>query len=77
MSPTSDAMDWISTPESSSIAAFAYEAEDLTLFVRFKTGKTYRYAGVPSSVFAAFSRADSKGTFFNAQIQGRFPYSQV
>jgi hypothetical protein len=29
------------------------------------------------TVFSAFSRADSKGTFFNAQIQGRFPYSQI
>jgi hypothetical protein len=70
-------MDWISTPDSSSIAAFAYEAEDMTLYVRFKNGRTYRYAGVPSSVFSALSRADSKGTFFNAQIQGRFPYSQI
>jgi hypothetical protein len=70
-------LDWIGTPESSSIAAFAYEAEDMMLFVRFKTGRTYRYAGVPSSVFSAFSRADSKGTFFNAQVQGRYPYSQI
>ena len=70
-------MDWIGTPESSSIAAFAYEAEDMALFVRFKNGRTYRYAGVPSSVFSAFSRADSKGTFFNAQIQGCYPYSQI
>ena len=70
-------LDWIGTPESSSIAAFAYEAEDLTLFVRFKTGRTYRYSGVPASVFSAFSRADSKGSFFNAQVQGRYPYSPV
>ena len=70
-------MDWIGTPESSSIAAFAYEAEDMALFVRFKNGRTYRYSGVPASVFSAFSRADSKGIFFNAQIQGRYPYSQI
>ena len=70
-------MDWIGTPESSSIAAFAYEAEDMALFVRFKNGRTYRYSGGPASVFSAFSRADSKGTFFNAQIQGRYPYSQI
>jgi hypothetical protein len=70
-------MDWISTPESSSIAAFAYEADGMTLFVRFKTGRTYRYSGVPASVFGAFCRADSKGTYFNSQIQGRYPYSQI
>jgi hypothetical protein len=70
-------MDWISTPDSSSIAAFAYEAEDMTLFVRFKTGRTYRYSGVPSSVYEDFADADSKGAFFNAQVQGRYPYSQI
>jgi hypothetical protein len=70
-------MDWISTPDSSSIAAFAYEAEDMTLFVRFKTGRTYRYSGVPSSVYEDFADADSKGAFFNTQVQGRYPYSQI
>jgi len=70
-------MDWISTPESSIVAAFAYEAEDMTLFVRFKTGRTYRYSGVPSSVYEDFADADSKGAFFNAQVQGRYPYSQI
>ncbi len=70
-------MDWIDTPESSSIAAIAYEAEDLTLYVRFKNGRIYRYAGVQASVYEAFAEADSKGSFFNAQIQGRYPYSQL
>ena len=67
-------MDWINTPDSSSIAAFAYSAEDLHLYVRFKTGRSYRYAGVPESVYAAFKRADSKGAFFNAQVQGRYAF---
>ena len=70
-------MDWISTPESSSIAAFAYDAEDLALYVRFKNGRTYRYAGVPESLFDAFVDADSKGAFFNAEVQGSYPYSQI
>jgi len=70
-------MDWIGTPESSSIAAFAYEAEDLALYVRFKNGRTYRYAGVPESICDAFVDAGSKGAFFNAQVQGRYSYTQV
>jgi hypothetical protein len=70
-------MDWINTPDSSSIAAFAYSASERTLYVRFKTGRSYRYAGVPEAVFAAFMRADSKGSFFNAQIQGRYAYSPL
>ena len=67
-------LDWINTPESSSIAAFAYSAEDLQLYVRFKNGRSYRYAGVPEAVYAAFMRADSKGSFFNAQVQGRYAF---
>lgn len=70
-------LDWITTPESSSIAAFAYEAEDLALYVRFKNGRTYRYAGVPSSVYEDFADAGSKGAFFNAEVQGSYPYSQI
>jgi len=70
-------LDWISTPDSSSIAAFAYEAEDRALYVRFKNGRTYRYAGVPAYVFEAFAGAGSKGAFFNAQVQGNYPYSQI
>jgi hypothetical protein len=70
-------LDWTQTPESSSIAAFAYTAEDMMLFVRFKTGRTYRYAGVPAGVYGAFARAGSKGTFFNSQIQGRYAFIQI
>ena len=70
-------LDWIGTPESSSLAAFAYEAEDLALYVRFKNGRTYRYSDVPSSVYEAFADAESKSTFFNGRIQGRYPYSQL
>jgi hypothetical protein len=70
-------MEWISTPESSSIAAYAYSSQEMYLYVRFKNGRTYRYSGVPSSVYEDFADADSKGAFFNAQIQGRHPYSQI
>jgi len=70
-------MNWTHTPESSSIAAFAYAADELTLYIRFKTGRTYRYAGVPAGVYGAFARADSKGTFFNSQIQGRYAFIQI
>lgn len=70
-------MDWIITPDSSSIGAFAYESEGQLLFIRFNSGRTYRYSGVPYSVFSALSLADSKGTYFNAYVQGRYPYAQA
>lgn len=70
-------MEWIHTPESSSIAEFAYSYHEMHLYVRFKNGRTYRYAGVPTAVYDAFVAADSKGTFFNARIQGRYSYTQL
>lgn len=33
-------LNWTQTPESSSIAAFAYAAGEMILYVRFKTGRT-------------------------------------
>lgn len=70
-------MEWINTPESSSIAAFAYLSQEMYLYVRFKNGISYRYSGVPMNIYSAFTRASSKGAFFNAQIQGNFAYTTV
>lgn len=47
------------------------------LLVRFLSGRVYRYRGVTSDVFEAFLAADSKGTFFNLKILGRYPFSDV
>lgn len=70
-------MEWINTPESSSIAAYAYSSQEMYLYVRFKNGRTYRYSGVPATVFSSFTRASSKGAFFNSQIQGQYSYSTI
>jgi hypothetical protein len=43
------------------------------LFVTFKTGTTYQYEGVPSSVYTDLVNADSKGKFFVENIRTNFP----
>jgi hypothetical protein len=70
-------MDWIETPESSSIARFKYSPANQLLVVQFNNGRTYQYRNVPGSVFNAFCNASSKGSFFNQNIQGQYQYSPI
>jgi hypothetical protein len=70
-------MDWINTPESSSIARFKFSEPNQILVVQFKNGRTYQYRNVSSEVFTSLLNACSKGTFFNQNIQGRYQYSQI
>jgi hypothetical protein len=63
--------------ESSSIAAIGFDAEVSTLHVRFHSGGTYRYFGVPASVHHAFVTADSIGRFFTDHIRDRYPTTRA
>ena len=60
---------------SSSIAAVGYEGA--SLFVEFRTGKAYRYDGVPAATFQAFLSAASKGTYYSAFVRGRYPSVRI
>ena len=62
---------------SSSIASIGYDADTETLVVEFVTGRVYRYLGVDEEVHEAFMSAPSKGTFFNEQIRGAYPFEQI
>jgi hypothetical protein len=57
---------------SSSICALAYSDGQNLLYVRFKSGRTYRYKEVPQSTFLAFVDAPSKGMHLNSHIKGKF-----
>lgn len=61
---------------SSVIRAFSYDAASKMLTVTFVSHRVYRYRGVPADVVAAFRRAPSQGTFFNARIRGRYPFEE-
>lgn len=61
--------------ESSNVAAVAWHGGDL--FVRFHSGGTYRYEGVPRGVFESLLAAPSKGKFLAAHVKGRYEYAKV
>lgn len=55
--------------ESSNIAGYHYSGTDLT--IGFKSGGTYKYAGVKPETVAKFAEAKSKGKFLNNKIVSR------
>jgi len=62
---------------SSNIQAIGYDADSQTLEVEFKKGPAYQYTGVPQSEYDAMMAADSKGTFLNTNIKGRYPFTKL
>ena len=56
---------------SSAIRAIGYDGH--TLFVQFHTSDTiYSHPGVPYSLFVDLLRTETKGTFYNRHIRGRY-----
>ena len=51
----------------------SYNKETQTLTVTFPNGRSYDYDGVPPDIAEGFERADSKGSFFNANVR---PYGK-
>ena len=62
---------------SSAVKTIAYDNEHSRLIVTFVSGRMYEYYLVPPSVAHAFSRARSKGTYFNRHIRDHFSCREV
>ncbi|WP_259391347.1 KTSC domain-containing protein [Paenibacillus sp. 1011MAR3C5] len=60
---------------SSNISAIGYDAAAHHLYVRFHSGTTYRYSGVPSSIHSGLMNATSKDSYLTHCIKDRFPCS--
>jgi hypothetical protein len=58
--------------DSTVIEAFRYNPDELTLDVKFLTGKTYRYQRVGTDTAARLAFSTSSGRFFNAHIKGKY-----
>ena len=58
--------------DGSNIKAAGFDQMTSTLFVQFKGGKIYSYGGVESGVYDDFMAAPSKGSFFKANISGKY-----
>ena len=70
-------MDWVETPESSSIARFRYDRANQVLTVEFVHGAAYNYYDVQEFIFEQMRTASSKGLFLSQNIKGRYRYARV
>ena len=69
-------MNWVSV-DSRAFAAVAYRAGKRQLYVRFQSGKIYRYFDFPRHQYDELLAAESKGTYFAENIRGKFLYEEV
>lgn len=60
---------------SSTIRSIAHDGD--TLEVKFHSGSTYRYSGVPADLHGEMMGASSAGKFLNENIKGRYAHEQV
>lgn len=54
--------------ESSMVSAVGYDREKKVLEIMFRKGSTWRYLGVPRSVYQRLCKADSIGGFMRDEI---------
>lgn len=62
---------------SSNIQSVGYDPATETLEVEFIHGGIYHYTGVQSGELEGLMSAESHGTYFNANIKGRYPYAKL
>lgn len=70
-------MNWIATPESSTIVRFEYDKERKILSVEFKGGVRYNYYDVPNGVFEQMKAAPSKGQYLAQNVKGTYRYARA
>ncbi len=59
------------------IRSVGYDPATSTLEIEFNSGGVYQYEGVPELVHDALMSAGSKGSYFHADIKGRYPFKKV
>jgi hypothetical protein len=63
--------------ESSMMSRVEYDESTRELDVLFTSGKTYRYFDVSPDLYAGLLEAESKGQFFNEEIEDIYTFSEV
>lgn len=68
--------EWLGVPDSSNIAAVAYNDNHRVLWIEFLSGSIIGYRNVPRSVFNGFQdtvrNGGSVGKFYNANVRQHF-----
>ncbi len=54
-----------------------YSAEKQVLRIGYISGKVYDYLRVPKSAYRKMTAAQSKGSFLNHHIKGRYSFREV
>ena len=64
--------------QSSALEQVSYDERAHTLCATFREShRTYIYQRVPQEIYDGLIFADSLGSYFNAHIQGHFPFREV
>ena len=69
-------VNWVSV-DSSVFASATYRRDKRQLFLRFHSGKVYRYFEFPPGAYDELLAAESKGGYFAGNIRGKFFYEEV
>lgn len=59
--------------DSTTIDAVRYVGSKGELHVKFQKGSVYTHINVPSHIYAAFMRSNSKGAAYNRLIRNEYP----
>jgi hypothetical protein len=62
---------------SMTLRSIGYDPATRTLEAEFRSGRIYRYAGVPLELYLSFLVSRSKGRFFNVAVRDFYPYREV
>ncbi len=62
---------------SSVISAIRYDAATETLRIIFVSGMVYDYKNVPEEVYKVMKISDSKGTYLNLHIKGKYVFEKI
>jgi len=62
---------------SGAVRGIRYDEERQRLVIRFEDGGEYAFVGVPGEVNRSFAEAPEKGSFFEAEISGHYPYNKL
>lgn len=63
--------------ESSNIDAIGYDHDENILVIRFKSGTSYQYDGVPHNIYLALVSATSVGKAFISLIKDKFTTTKL
>jgi hypothetical protein len=70
-------VEWIETPESSTIMRIGYDNVSQIMTVEFKNSGTYNYFDVQPHMFEGIRNAPSKGQYLAQQVKGTYRYARA